>query len=452
MSKSKPYFSQFVPFGYQKNCLDLLYNHDYSKYTPEILLSGSVGSAKSIACAHWAIAHCLRWPGARIAISRQSLPDLRKTIYQEIIEHLSKDFTEGVHYKTRSNTCEIMFPNGSEIIAVSFGDRRWSKVRSLKLSGIIIEEATDFDEEFYEAGSGFSQFKARLRRIHNVPENFLILATNPGDPEDFLHKYFIEGESEFESRYVFYSITTDNPYLDPVYIKQLRQDYSPLEAERYLRGKWISLAGKGIYAAYDPKKNRIDEDYQIRADLPIRVSWDFNISASKPMSAVLSQYHPDTDTFHFYNESVVDGSYTIDICEDLYERGLLDHHHIIIHGDATGRARNTASKLGNYQIITGFLAQKNISYEMKVPKANPPIRKRHMLVNSYCINDLGQVRLFVYKNAPTAHQGLLTTKLKKGANFVEDDTSRSQHISTAIGYNIYSTLRNLNRKSGVRKK
>jgi PBSX family phage terminase large subunit len=450
--KSSPYFTSFIPFGYQRDCLDLLYNHDYSKYTPEILLSGSVGSAKSILCAHAAISHCLRWPGARVAISRLSLPDLRKTIYQEIIEHLSEKFIENIHFKTKSNTCEVTFPNGSEIIAVSFGDKRWSKVRSLKLSGIVIEEATDFPDEFYEQGSGFTQFKARLRRIHNVPENFLLLATNPGEPESFLHNYFIDNEHKYESRYVFYSVTTDNKYLDPIYINQLRQDYSPIEAEKYLRGQWISIAGKGIYAAYDPKLNRINKDYKIDTSLPIRISFDFNISENKPMSCVLSQYRPRDDTFHFYDESVIDGSYTQDIMEDLWERGLLNHHHVIVHGDATGKARNPGSKLGNYDVIRQFLESKQINYEMKVPRANPPIRKRHSIVNAYCKNDLEQVRLYIYKKAKTAHQGMLSTRLKKGANYIEDDSTRSQHITTAIGYGMYSTLRNINRKSGVRQK
>jgi hypothetical protein len=365
---------------------------------------------------------------------------------------LSDNFTEGLHYKKRDNTCEISFPNGSEIIGVSFGDKRWSKVRSLKLSGIILEEGTDFDDAFFEPGAGFSQFKARLRRIHNVPENFLIIATNPGDPNTFLHEYFIENENDYESRYVFYSITTDNPYLDPIYIKQLRQDYSHLEAERYLRGKWISIAGKGIYAAYDPNVNRSEDVYKVRKDIPVRISFDFNLSESKPMSCVLFQYDPIKDHVHYFNESVIHGSYTQDIMEDLDERGLLDFNHIIIHGDATGKARNPMSKIGNYDVIRTYLEQKQASFEMKVPKSNPAIRLRHSRMNAYCKNDLGQVRLTIYKQAKTAHMGMLLTRLKDGANYIEDDSKPEQHITTAMGYGLISAVRSHNRRSNVRKK
>jgi hypothetical protein len=346
-----------------------------------------------------------------------------------------------------------MFPNGSEIIAVSFGDKKVSKVRSLKLSGIIMEEATDFSDDFFEEGGGFSQFKARLRRIHNVPENFLLLATNPGDPGSFLYDYFIENEKNYDSRYVFYSITTDNPYLDPVYVRQLQQDYSPLEAERYLRGKWISLAGKGIYAAYDPNVNyKPDTTYKVRKDLPVRITFDFNIGVGKPLSCALFQYDPMKDHVHFFNEAVIHGSYTQDIMEDLDERGLLDFNHIIIHGDATGKARSPMSKLGNYDVIRTCLEQKQASFEMKVPRSNPPIRLRHSRVNAYCKNDLGQVRLTIYKQAKTAHMGMLLTRLKEGANYIEDDSKPEQHITTAMGYGLISAVRSHNRKSNVSKK
>ncbi len=370
------------------------------------------------------------------------LPDIRKTIYLEIIEHLENDpsLTEGVHYMKNDQVCGVRFRNGSEIIAISFGDRKYGKVKSLKLSGVILEEGTEFAPEFYEDGGGFKLLKGRLRRIHNVPENFMIVATNPDEPDHALYSYFIEGEKEHDSRHVFYSVTTDNKFLDPVYIKQLRQDYSPLEALRYLEGQWISIKGKGIYAAYDPDKNYKPKAYRVRESLPLRISFDFNISANKPMSCVCFQFDEAKDTAHFFDEAVIEGSYTEDIMEDLWERGLLDHKHIIIHGDATGRARTPASKLANYDIIKQYLEQKRVAFEIQVPRANPPIRERHRLVNAYCENVEGDRRLFIYKKAKTAHIGMRTTKLKAGANFIEDDSKKEQHITTAIGYGLYMAV------------
>ena len=81
------YFSAFEPFDYQKEVIDLLYNYDYiNNLWPSVLLSGSVGSAKSALGAHWLISHCLRWRKARTFICRMGLPDLKKTIFHEIVE------------------------------------------------------------------------------------------------------------------------------------------------------------------------------------------------------------------------------------------------------------------------------------------------------------------------------------------------------------------------------
>lgn len=446
-TKSNTNFSGFVPFGYQIDVLELLYEHDYKLYTPEILLSGSVGSAKSILCAHWAVSHCLRWPGAVVAICRQSLPDLKKTIYNEIVEHLEGSLVEKRDFTKSDVTGDIKFSNGSKIIAVSFGDKRWGKVRSLKLSGIIIEEATEFDDEFYGEGGGFMQFKARLRRIAKVPENFLICATNPDEPDHFLYKYFIEGSKTHESRYVFYSNTEANFHLDPVYIMQLRSDYSPLEAERFLRGKWISLKGRGIYSVYDPDLNYKPEKYKVDENYPVRISFDFNIGEGKPMSAVLFQYIDGK--FHFFNESVVEGAYTEDIMTDLYERGLLRFKQIIIHGDASGNARHPSTKIANYDVIKNYLSQNQVSYQMQVPRANPPIKSRHIKMNAHCKNDLGEVRLFVYSDAKMAHDGMRLTRLKKGANYIEDDSKEYQHITTAMGYGLMFAAVSGERKSRV---
>nr|NIT59628.1 hypothetical protein [Fodinibius sp.]NIV14389.1 hypothetical protein [Fodinibius sp.]NIY28211.1 hypothetical protein [Fodinibius sp.] len=106
------YFSAFKPFGTQRQFLDVIYNYDYKKaFYPEILLSGSVGSAKSVLLAHTAISHCLRWRKARVGISRMGLPDLKKTLFLEIIDSLDNDpnFIEGIHYTVKHNTAEVRF-------------------------------------------------------------------------------------------------------------------------------------------------------------------------------------------------------------------------------------------------------------------------------------------------------------------------------------------------------
>lgn len=419
--------------------------HDYSIGNAEILLTGSVGSAKSILMAHLIVTHCLTYSRARVAIARRALPDLKNTLYKEIIEHIEEDLEEGKDYWLNTSSGKISFRNGSEIISVSWADKRYKKARSLKLSMVAIEELTENSEEDKEA---FDTLKARLRRLPHIPENVFICATNPDSPRHWAYKYFIEPNlsGKHETRYVFYSRTEQNPFLDPVYIAQLRADYDPKMARRMLDGEWIELDEERIYYEYQTERNFRNEFYQYDKTRPVILSFDFNIGDGKPMSSASMQYV--NDTFHIAEQVVVDGFRTLDALEEWQDKGLFDlcvknGQELLIRGDATAAHKDTRSNLSDYEIIKKFLSSiAGLRYRFEVPSVNPPIRTRHNRVNAYCFNSLGQVRLFVYKGAQTADEGFRLTALKKGSDIVEDDSKRYQHITTAIGYAIvYETNR-----------
>jgi len=434
----------------QAEFMDLVSDWEYDKSTLEVLLSGAYGSSKSIVVAHIAIRHCLNNPGAVVFIGRRALPDLKKTFYSELVEHLNTpSLQEGKHYKTNETRAEISFPiTGSKIISGSWADRKYKKFRSLKISMFVLEEAAENDLQDKEA---FMTIKARLRRLPHVKENILIAITNPSTPEHWLYEYFIEGQEKFDTRKVLYSVTTDNVFLDPVYVKQLLADLTPKEALRYIFGQWISLQEEVIYSCYDPELNYSKTDYDVNTSHPVCISCDFNIGEGKPMSWVLFQYIDDH--FHVFDETVIFSSRTENSLDDLDERGLLDYPVTYkIYGDAAGKHKDTRSKRSDYQIIYDFLEKAGIPFEKKVLPSNPPIRKRHNKVNVYCLNALGKRRLTVYKKCKMLHKGMKLTKLKKGAGFVEDDSPSCpwQHSTTALGYAITAISSNKNRKSFVR--
>jgi len=439
---SKPNFSAFIPFGYQIDVLKFLYSYQYEIGTPEILLSGSVGSAKSILMAHIAIRHCLENVNACVAIGRRSLPDLKKTLFREIIEHLQESLIEGYHFTVRNHTGEIEFCNGARIISVTWGDQRWAKFRSLKLSGLMIEELTENDDDFEP---GFKILKARLRRIPGIRHNFLITATNPGEPDSYWHKYFIEGSKTSPTRFVFYSVTTDNFYLDAVYIEQLLRDYSVLEAERYLKGKWISIGGEGIYHAYAEERNLIGRPFVPDKTKPLRLTFDFNVADGKPQSCALFQYV--RGEWHFFGESVIkDANWCLDNLDDFEANGLLGWKDTdgsvmrfpkyLIYGDATGRSKSANSLYSNYELIEGWFKQRRLICSIEVPRANPPLVTRWTTVNAMCQNAMKEVRLYVHESCPTLNQGMKLARKKEGTA-LEDDSKAYQHITTALGYAVW---------------
>jgi len=331
----------------------------------------------------------------------------------------------------------IKFANGSEIISTSWADRKAKKARSLQLSGIGFEEVTENDDKDKEA---YFELRNRVNRLPHVPEQIIVAATNPDAPSHWAYKHWIT--SEQPNRHVYYSVTSDNPFLPSTYIRQLENDLDPKMAQRMLHGKWVEIAGEVVYYAYDRERNFRNYEYEVNPHIPIHFSYDFNIGEGKPMSVCF--YQIVNDTFHFFDEVVIDGARTENTLEEAAAKGLFDlSASYYLHGDAAGKHRDTRSNRTDYDIIDSFMRMyknkkgNHLSYSRQVPASNPPIRDRHNIVNAYCYNTHGQTRLFVYKKSKVLDEGLRLVKIRPGSQYIEDDTKHFQHITTAAGYGIF---------------
>lgn len=444
MVSGTPSLSEFDPKAIPWQ-LDLIKNvrrnFNYQNGFHDVLLSGTVGSAKSMAGCHLALTHCLLYPGARLCLARRSMPDLKDTIFSKILEHIGKDLKEGRDYWVNESRAQIHFRNKSKIISRSWGDRKAKKARSLDLSALLIEELTENEDEADR--QAIEELKMRLGRVAGVPENWCIAMTNPDSPAHWAYKYYFESQSE--NRHVILSTLDENPFLPPWYKESLLRNLDPKTAERMVYGRWIEIKGEVVYHSYEREVNFKNYAYRVDPNHPIRISWDFNIGEGKPLSLVLFQYIDGV--FHFFDEVVIHSAITEDSCAELAARGLLDYDALyLIHGDATGRARSTQSKHSNYEIIRQFLLNyqtpdgRRPKFEFQVLRSNPPIRERHRQVNSHFKNALGDVRAYVYSPCKVTDEGFRLTKLKKGGQYIEDDSASYQHITTAAGYGMLSCL------------
>lgn len=435
VKSSTPVFTEFDPslIPWQDRVVDDVYcQYDYSKGVYELLLSGSVGSAKSTLLAHLVIRHCLENYGAKVLICRKDLPSLKQTLFAKIIEHIDEEsFKLGVDYTVNETRAKIKFlKTGSEIIAGYWKDKRYKRFRSYELSMAVVEELTENNDEDKQA---YDEITMRVGRLPHIKQNLIICATNPDGASHWAYKHFILQQSE--QRRVYYSLTRDNPFLPKTYIEQLEKNMDPKLARRMLNGEWIDLNEDKIYYAYNQNKHYKAEKYSPHPHFPIYLCFDFNIADGKPMSSAAYQYIGDH--FHIFDETIVHGSRTLDIMEEWKEKGIFNGYaKIIIHGDATGQARDTRSIMSDYDLIKKFLSQTNVQFEMQVPRENPPIRSRHNRVNAYFQNAVGESRVTIY-NCPKVDEGFRLTALKKGGQYIEDDSKDYQHVTTAIGYGIY---------------
>lgn len=404
-----------------------------------VLYSGAVGSAKTTLAAFQAIQHCLQYTRAKCLLGRRSLPDLRDTIYSDIVELLDADdsLIEGEDYITYDPICRIVFPKTkSEIFSRTWGDKKYKKFRSLKISMAVIEEATEND---INDRAAIREIMQRLNRIRHIKANTLILLTNPDSPAHWIHRDIIE-KSHLPGIHVYYSLTEDNIFLDPGYIKFLRKTLTKKEADRQLRGLWIEIDSDRIYYAYDSAKHfHRDTKYQLDTKYPVDLFCDFNISSLKPMSWGLGQYIDGH--FHVFKEYHAFTMRTGNLLEEMAADGAFELPvRWRVFGDAAGKHNDTRSNWSDYEIIEDFLARYKrkdgsiLDYELEVPKANPPLRRRHNTANGIMENDLGEIHFSVYKGCEWIDEGFRLTAPKKGADTVEDDNLEQQHITTAVTY------------------
>lgn len=421
--------------------INLVKSWDYDRDgVLEILLSGAWGSAKSLLMAHLSVLHCMEYPKATFGMFRRALPDTRNSIYLKIDEHLQGDFEHGKDYSGSERECTFKFRNKSSIVPRSWADKRYTKMRSFDISSGLIEELTENDSEEFMAV--YPEILARVGRVTHVKERFLICATNPDSPEHAIYDYFFLNPTK--NRFVFHSNTEDNPFLPNGYVDTLKRTLTKQEINRYIYGRWVPIKTKVIYYAYDPKKSYRRYEYTIHEKHPIYISFDFNIALNKPMSSVLFQYIDGK--FHFFDEVVIHSARTLDVLEEINGLGYFDYPvKYYIHGDATGKNRNTASKKSDYDVVRNYLANLEneygpVNFEIDVPPSNPPIRTRHTVVNGQLQNYFGETYIYVYAACKMLHKGLELTKLKNGADYIEDDTKPWQHITTAMGYGICKCL------------
>jgi len=430
--KELPSFLEYNPLllPWTREATKQVFNEfDYSLGIHEVLCSGTVGSGKSLWGCHVGLRCALEDGRARIGLGRITLPDAKDTIVATMRDHIEGDFVEGRDFEFNEVKQKWVWCNGAEMKAKSWHKKKWTSFKSEKYSVFIMEEATENRDEYWNAyNAAYSRIGRAKAKI-----NLLLTLTNPDSPAHPLYKKMIIGSETDDLKHVFYSDARDNPFLESWYIDNLMKNLSPIEIARDIEGRWVEDPKGGIYYNYLRARNYRDEDYIFNLNYPIDVMHDFNIGVGKPMSLAIGQYIKGV--FHVAKSILLDGANTEEIMTELISSGLFKKHTTFrVFGDASGKNNDTRSKTNDYEIIEKMLNRENVHYDMEVPRSNPPQRRRHNRVNAKCCNFDKKTQLYIYKDAEDADEGFRMTKLKKGGQYLEDDSLREQHVTTAIGY------------------
>lgn len=206
----------------------------------ETLMSGSWGSSKSFALG-LAILKEASIPGSQILLCRKTYTALKRSTLQTLLYGDNPIIPRGSYKFNKIDQTITLNGLGSVIYLMGLDDIM--KVRSMNLSFVAVDEASELEEQEW------LELRGRLRS--QVGSRRIVGATNPSTPSSWLYQRFYVNKDS--SRQVIESTTLDNIYLPKDYIESLKSMPQNLY-DKFVLGKWIALE-KAVYGEFDRNKH-----------------------------------------------------------------------------------------------------------------------------------------------------------------------------------------------------
>jgi hypothetical protein len=343
-----------------------------------------------------------------------------KTLYWKDLLALNAPFID----KKLTNVAErkIVLVNGAEIHVLGLDKpERWE---GSPWAGIVIDEIANCKASAWE-----ENLKPSLNTTR--PGKPLAWAWLIGVPEGLNHYYDIamHAKSSGDADYGYYSWLSSE-VLSQEELDKERARMSPRIYRQEYEASFETVAGR-IYDDYGDLNLSTRE---FDPSLPILWCHDFNFT---PLSSVIVQFYQGK--YYCVDEIVLEGAVARQSMNEFVDRyKQYPRIPIDVYGDRSGRDGEKHGHRSDYlELVQGLKQAGFINVNLRVPQDNPAIRDRQNEVRAWILNGLGERRLLVNKDkCKTMHKGLSTVQLMDGSTF-EEKESKSQHITTAIGYMLH---------------
>lgn len=249
---------------------------------------------------------------------------------------------------------------------------------------------------------------------------------------DWVYRKFVANKSGS------YDVTIARPFENlhilskiPDFYERLKSSYDERFYRQEVLGEYLAIETNRVYSAFD--RNQHISETQRNLRVPLLWALDFNVD---PMCSVIAQRAGDT--LRVLDEIVIGRASTWDACEEFWNR--FGHHPagLIIYGDASGQSLKTSGTT-DYQMIRQFFARtpyRTIDY--RVPKANPMVRDRILMVNSRLRAANGDVHLAFSSKCSELIKDLEEVVYKPGTTVIDKERDpKRTHLSDALGYLVW---------------
>lgn len=426
---------EFIPFPKQKEFQEAVEKGEHSV----IIYGGAIRGGKTYVVLGALLTICRIFPGSRYAIVRESMPSIRLNVFPSFNQLVPQSWTKQM--PTQYNNWTWIGTNDSEIIFFPENfdmDKDLERFKGLEIDGVAIEEISEIQEAtFYKCIERRGTYKMGERKKAKeagkaIPPQVVLATCNPTSNwvKSTFYDPWVDGKLKPNWLYI-QSKVYDNPHVPKEWIEEKRQELPAALFDRFVDGDWNVITNDTPwFYAYDEDKHVYD-GIPIIPDLPVCYSHDFNVD---PITAVAFQ--TDYMSFlHIFDEFVVYPNYkpnlerTKAIVQKIKEKYPKDQYMPRITGDASGKARDTATNMHNYALIIQEWQIPNSDAFLRVRKANLPTTKSCTICNMVLHHVDFRISVTCEETRKDMRKAMRVTKTGKGDDFLYKDASKGHAMN-----------------------
>lgn len=382
--------------------------------------SGSIGSGKSQALCQEAIKLSYLNQGRTGLIGAPTYPMLRDATLNTLTEILERssipfELNKGENVLTMRDT-------GSRILLRAVDE--FERLRGTNLAWFGVDELSYTQEE------AWLRLEGRLR--DPLAPRLCGFAVWTPKGHDWVYRKFVVNPSDaydviiarpFENRHILDKV--------PDFYERLKSSYDERFYRQEVLGEYLAVDANRVYDAFDRKDHvaPAQKNYQS----PLLWALDFNVD---PMCSVVAQRCGET--IQVLDEIVIPRASTWDACAEFWSR--FGHHSagLIVYGDASGGNLKTSGTT-DYDMIRQFFRRtpyKGVDY--RVPKANPMVRDRVLMMNARLRAANGAIQLKIAPSCVELIKDLEEVVFKPGTTVIDKERDpKRTHLSDALGYLVW---------------
>jgi hypothetical protein len=221
----------------------------------------------------------------------------------------------------------------------------------------------------------------------------------------------------------------------PDYYERLKSSYDTRFYQQEVLGEYLHLHAGRVYYGFERDKNVAE----VKVDRKRALLWalDFNVD---PMCSVVAQV--GCEGVQVLDEIVLSRATTQQACEEFQNRFPEHGAGLKVYADASGAHMQTTGTSDLAVLKKFFQSGEYGAVEFKVPRSNPAVRDRVMVVNAALQPADGDSRLLIDGRCKELIKDLEQVAYKENTQVIDKDRDpRRTHLSDALGYLVWQELR-----------